>query len=277
MVSNAPFFSGKSFALGRSVPFWGILLVVAVFVFVSRSSGGVVRPVRAVRPVGLDHLGAALEPRASLAAGTARAGSTSLLDAIENPPLGGFSWPSIQRHMNLSSSYIGSGPGWKCVTPEPSRPMYTHQRIPDVFPCDRTRPLRASRPGLLHRSAAQHLVHPAVGADIGAPGVLAHGLLRPDDTPAAVGLRAFEVGRPNWACTSASGVPGATWARLAQADRASRAPRQGDAGRFVMKCHILLPSKAEGRPWGASRPPCPPGRRRRHWRPRRGPWAAASR
>ncbi|WP_088138760.1 CDP-diacylglycerol--serine O-phosphatidyltransferase [Achromobacter xylosoxidans] len=35
MVSNAPFFSGKSFALGRSVPFWGILLVVAVFVFVS--------------------------------------------------------------------------------------------------------------------------------------------------------------------------------------------------------------------------------------------------
>ena len=33
MVSNAPFFSGKSFALGRSVPFWGILLVVAVFVF----------------------------------------------------------------------------------------------------------------------------------------------------------------------------------------------------------------------------------------------------
>ena len=37
MVSNAPFFSGKSFALGRSVPFWGILLVVAVFVFVSLS------------------------------------------------------------------------------------------------------------------------------------------------------------------------------------------------------------------------------------------------
>lgn len=35
MVSNASFYSGKSFALGRSVPFWGILLVVAVFVFVS--------------------------------------------------------------------------------------------------------------------------------------------------------------------------------------------------------------------------------------------------
>ncbi len=35
MVSNAPFFSGKSFALGRSVPFWVMLLVVAVFVFVS--------------------------------------------------------------------------------------------------------------------------------------------------------------------------------------------------------------------------------------------------
>jgi len=35
MVSNAPFYSGKSFALGRSVPFWSILLVVAVFVFVS--------------------------------------------------------------------------------------------------------------------------------------------------------------------------------------------------------------------------------------------------
>jgi CDP-diacylglycerol--serine O-phosphatidyltransferase len=35
MVTNAPFYSGKSFALGRSVPFWVILLVVAVFVFVS--------------------------------------------------------------------------------------------------------------------------------------------------------------------------------------------------------------------------------------------------
>ncbi|MEI2418526.1 CDP-diacylglycerol--serine O-phosphatidyltransferase [Orrella sp. JC864] len=35
MVSNAPFYSGKSFALGRSVPFWVILVVVAVFVFVS--------------------------------------------------------------------------------------------------------------------------------------------------------------------------------------------------------------------------------------------------
>lgn len=35
MVSNAPFFSGKTFALGRSVPFWVMLLVVAVFVFVS--------------------------------------------------------------------------------------------------------------------------------------------------------------------------------------------------------------------------------------------------
>jgi CDP-diacylglycerol--serine O-phosphatidyltransferase len=35
MVSNAPFYSGKSFALGRSVPFWVILLVVAAFVFVS--------------------------------------------------------------------------------------------------------------------------------------------------------------------------------------------------------------------------------------------------
>lgn len=35
MVSNAPFFSGKSFALSRSVPFWGILLVVLAFVFIS--------------------------------------------------------------------------------------------------------------------------------------------------------------------------------------------------------------------------------------------------
>ena len=35
MVSNAPFYSGKTFALGRSVPFWVILVVVAVFVFVS--------------------------------------------------------------------------------------------------------------------------------------------------------------------------------------------------------------------------------------------------
>lgn len=35
MVSNAPFYSGKSFALGHSVPFWVLLVVVAVFVFVS--------------------------------------------------------------------------------------------------------------------------------------------------------------------------------------------------------------------------------------------------
>lgn len=35
MVTNAPFYSGKTFALGRSVPFWVILLVVGVFVFVS--------------------------------------------------------------------------------------------------------------------------------------------------------------------------------------------------------------------------------------------------
>jgi CDP-diacylglycerol---serine O-phosphatidyltransferase len=35
MVSNAPFYSGKSFALTRSVPFWVMLLVVLVFVFVS--------------------------------------------------------------------------------------------------------------------------------------------------------------------------------------------------------------------------------------------------
>lgn len=35
MVSNAPFYSGKSFAVGKSVPFWGILLLVLLFVFVS--------------------------------------------------------------------------------------------------------------------------------------------------------------------------------------------------------------------------------------------------
>jgi len=35
MVSNAPFYSGKSFALTKSVPFWGILLFVAFFVFIS--------------------------------------------------------------------------------------------------------------------------------------------------------------------------------------------------------------------------------------------------
>lgn len=35
MVSNAPFYSGKSFALGKSVPFWVMLLLVLLFVFVS--------------------------------------------------------------------------------------------------------------------------------------------------------------------------------------------------------------------------------------------------
>src|SRR5690606_35427452 len=35
MRLNAPFYSGKSFALGRSVPFWVMLVVVGGFVFVS--------------------------------------------------------------------------------------------------------------------------------------------------------------------------------------------------------------------------------------------------
>ena len=35
MVTNLPFYSGKSFALGRSVPFWVILVFVAGFVFIS--------------------------------------------------------------------------------------------------------------------------------------------------------------------------------------------------------------------------------------------------
>jgi CDP-diacylglycerol--serine O-phosphatidyltransferase len=35
MVSNLPFYSGKAFALGRSVPFWVILVFVAGFVFIS--------------------------------------------------------------------------------------------------------------------------------------------------------------------------------------------------------------------------------------------------
>src|SRR4030095_15680813 len=36
MVSSAPFFSGKSFALGRSVPFWVlVVLIVALFFIMS--------------------------------------------------------------------------------------------------------------------------------------------------------------------------------------------------------------------------------------------------
>jgi CDP-diacylglycerol--serine O-phosphatidyltransferase len=35
MVSNSPFYSGKSFALGKSVPFWGMVLVLMLFVVVS--------------------------------------------------------------------------------------------------------------------------------------------------------------------------------------------------------------------------------------------------
>ncbi len=35
MVANLPFYSGKSFALGRSVPFWVILVFVAGFIFIS--------------------------------------------------------------------------------------------------------------------------------------------------------------------------------------------------------------------------------------------------
>lgn len=35
MITDAPFYSGKTFALGHSVPFWVIVAVVGVFVFVS--------------------------------------------------------------------------------------------------------------------------------------------------------------------------------------------------------------------------------------------------
>ena len=35
MVSNAPFYSGKNLALGKSVPFWAILVFVALLVFIS--------------------------------------------------------------------------------------------------------------------------------------------------------------------------------------------------------------------------------------------------
>lgn len=35
MVSNAPFYSGKTFALGKSVPFWAMVVVLAIFVFIS--------------------------------------------------------------------------------------------------------------------------------------------------------------------------------------------------------------------------------------------------
>jgi CDP-diacylglycerol--serine O-phosphatidyltransferase len=35
MVTNLPFYSGKSFALSKSVPFWVILVFVAGFVFIS--------------------------------------------------------------------------------------------------------------------------------------------------------------------------------------------------------------------------------------------------
>ncbi|MBW0454544.1 MAG: CDP-diacylglycerol--serine O-phosphatidyltransferase [Candidatus Kinetoplastibacterium crithidii] len=35
MVTNIPYYSGKNFSLGNSVPFWVILLMVGIFVFVS--------------------------------------------------------------------------------------------------------------------------------------------------------------------------------------------------------------------------------------------------
>ena len=35
MVSNAPFYSGKTFAPGKSVPFWAMLVFVAIFVFIT--------------------------------------------------------------------------------------------------------------------------------------------------------------------------------------------------------------------------------------------------
>ena len=115
-------------------------------------------------------------------------------------------------------------------------------------------PVRTPGSGLQHFEVRvgqqrQHLVHPAVGADIGAPGVLAHGLLRPDDTPAAVGLRAFEVGPAELGLHVGQRRARRDLGQVGAGRQGQQgARRQGDAGRFVMKCHILLPRRRKGAP-----------------------------
>ena len=123
MVSNAPFFSGKSFALGRSVPFWGILLVVAVFVFVSSDPPVVLFGLFVLYGLSGWIIWALLEPRASLAAGTARAGSHCWDGKTRR--WAGFSWPRHSAPHEPVFVVHRIRPGWKCVTPE-SRPMYTY-------------------------------------------------------------------------------------------------------------------------------------------------------
>ena len=38
MVSNAPFFSGKSYAVVRTVPFWAIVVCAALFIVISSNT-----------------------------------------------------------------------------------------------------------------------------------------------------------------------------------------------------------------------------------------------
>ena len=153
--------------------------------------------------------------------------------------------------------------------------VHVHQRIPDavflvaIGPDHASRPARLVDPGRRAEFAAHPLRAPGSGLQHLKCGSVSSGRTRstlpsvPTLAPQAywpmgcwvqmtrrppLACGHSKLGRPNRACTSASGVPGATWARLAQADRAQGARRQGDAGRFVMKCHILLPRRRKGAP-----------------------------
>ena len=68
MVSSAPFYSGKSFQLGRSVPFWVLVAAIALIFFVSSDPPIVLFTLFSLRAVGLCVSGLALvststEPR----------------------------------------------------------------------------------------------------------------------------------------------------------------------------------------------------------------------
>ena len=61
MVSSAPFYSGKSFQLGRSVPFWVLVAAIALIFFVSvRPADRAVHAVLLLRAFGLCVSGVAL-------------------------------------------------------------------------------------------------------------------------------------------------------------------------------------------------------------------------
>src|SRR5690606_36556704 len=152
MVTNAPFYSGKTFALGRSVPFWVILVLVGAFVFVSSDPPIVLFGLFVVYGLSGWFIMAWSWRRAreltrrrhqepeGAEPPVAQEPSFGASHGYPSPELGGHTdkhdtpkpplpcnrrrgrQGRLQLNQKLSRSYRGSGPGWKRVTASPVVP-----------------------------------------------------------------------------------------------------------------------------------------------------------